>query len=86
MRDHGSACHGGCGTAATPSACGSTVIAPAPGMTVPPPVTAPIPAPPAPKAMPNVNKVGSAYGIVRPELTPVAGSAPRTIDLAPNPF
>jgi len=77
--DHGSGgCHGGCGTAATPNACGSSVIAPAPGTVVP----APVP----PKAMPNVSKTESPYGIVRPELTPVVGTAPRVIDLTPSPF
>jgi hypothetical protein len=78
--DHGG-CHGGCGTAATPNACGSSVIAPVPDMVVPAPVT---PAPP--KAMPDVKKVGSAYNLVRPELTPVSGTAPRVIDLTPSPF
>ena len=38
------------------------------------------------KAMPDVKKVGSAYGVVRPELTPVGGTAPRVIDLTPSPF
>jgi hypothetical protein len=76
----GSCCHGGCGTAATPNACGSTVITPGPGTVVP----APTPVPP--KAMPDAKKIGSNYGVVRPELTPVAGTAPRVIDLTPNPF
>jgi hypothetical protein len=80
--DHGSSCHGGCGTACTPNACGSSVIAPAPGMVLPP---APAPAP-APKAMPNVNKVGSNYGPVRTDLMPVSGMAPRVIDLTGSPF
>ena len=46
------------------------------------------PAPtPAPKAMPDVSKkVGSPYGLVRPELAPVVGTAPRVIDLTPSPF
>ena len=36
--------------------------------------------------MPNVSKTQSPYGVVRPELTPVAGTAPRVIDLTPSPF
>jgi hypothetical protein len=36
--------------------------------------------------MPDVKKVGSAYNLVRPELTPVAGISPRIIDLTPSPF
>ena len=79
----GHECHGGCGTAATPNACGSTVIAPAPGTVIPP---AAAPVNPAPKAMPDAKKLQSNYGIVRPELTPVGGSAPRVIDLTANPF
>ena len=76
-------CHGGCGTAATPNACGSTVISPAPGTVIPVPVS---PTPVAPKAMPDVKKVGSNYNLLRPELTPVSGISPRVIDLTPNPF
>ena len=71
----GSGCHGGCGTAATPNACGSTTI---------PPATAPVT--PAPKAMPDVKKVGSAYPMVRPNMNG-DGSVPRTIDLTTgSPF
>ena len=84
--DHGGGCHGGCGTAATPNACGSSVIAPAPGM-MGPGTYVPAPVNPGPKAMPNVSKTfESPYGIVRPELTPVVGTAPRVIDLTPSPF
>ena len=84
----GHECHGGCGTAATPNACGSTVIAPAPGAMIPPAAGTPVnPGPtPAPKAMPDAKKLQSSYGPVRPELQPVAGTAPRVIDLTPSPF
>jgi len=53
-------------------------------MVVPPPSTAPTPV--APKTMPDVKKVGSNYNVIRPELTPVAGTSPRVIDLTPSPF
>ena len=52
-------------------------------------MVAPVPSTPvnpAPKAMPDVKKLGSAYPMVRPELTPASGSAPRVIDLTPGPF
>jgi hypothetical protein len=81
----GHECHGGCGTAATPNACGSTVIAPPAGTVIPQAV--PVnPTPVAPKAMPDGKKLQSNYGPVRPELQPVAGTAPRVIDLTPSPF
>jgi hypothetical protein len=43
-------------------------------------------APAAPKAMPDVKKVGSAYPAVRTDIATVGGTAPRVIDLTPSPF
>jgi len=42
-------------------------------------------APVAPKAMPDVKKVGSAYN-GRSDITPASGTAPRVIELTPAPF
>ncbi|MBO0698470.1 MAG: hypothetical protein J2P46_08755 [Zavarzinella sp.] len=71
----GNGCHGGCGTAATPTACGSTVIPPATVPVGPAPV---VPVQPDLRKMPE--KVGSNYGPVQAN-QPAATSAPRTIDL-----
>jgi hypothetical protein len=79
--DKKDACHGGCGTAATPNGCGSTVIPPATGPVTPVPVA---PVQPELKKMPA--KVGSAYPLVNPTNVTPAVSAPRTIDLNSIPF
>jgi hypothetical protein len=36
--------------------------------------------------MPDVKKVGSAYGPVQSDLRTVGGTAPRVIDLTPSQF
>jgi hypothetical protein len=36
--------------------------------------------------MPDVKKIGSAYGPVQTDVRTVSGTTPRVIDLTPSPF